>query len=313
MAGTLPSMAIVDPHWPRADLWLAAEHPDPVVAVVGVPSSAASLSPSHADRTPSELRRTLGRFSTYQGEWDVDVAEVSVVDRGDLPVHDLDMNAMPPAVTEMARSLPDVPLTLYVGGDNAITRPLVKATARDEIARIGVLTFDAHHDVRTLDLGPANGTPIRGLIEEDGLPGGNVVQIGIHSFANSLPYRRWCEAQGIGIYTIDVVEAWGIEDVVGTALDTLARTCDRIYVDVDVDVLDRAVAPGCPGSRPGGMRLRDLAKAVRMCGAHPAVTAMDFVEVDPTRDPEGLTLDALATVFLSAVAGYAARPSDRDG
>lgn len=299
-------MAIVDPLWPRADLWLASDCDDPDVAVVGVPSSTASLSPSHADRTPAELRRALARFSTYHGEWDVDITEVTVADRGDLPVHDLDMYAMPPAVAELAGTLPTVPLTLYLGGDNAITRPLVGVTA-DDLQRIGVLTFDAHHDVRTLDLGPANGTPIRGLIEEDGLLGEHVVQVGLHSFANSLPYRRWCETQGITVYTMDTVEAWGIEDVVGTALDALDRDCEVIYVDVDVDVLDRAFAPGCPGARPGGMRVRDLAAGVRMCGAHPKVAAMDFVEVDPTRDHDGLTLDALATVFLAAVAGFAAR------
>ncbi len=301
-------MPIVDPQWPRADLWLATEHEEPEVAVVGVPSSSASLSPSHADQTPAELRRTLARFSTYQGEWDVDLAELPVADRGDLAVHDLDMEAMPPVVEELAAALPSVPLTLYLGGDNAITRPLVKVAAGGNLAGAGVLTFDAHHDVRTLDLGPANGTPVRGLIEGDGLPGGNVVQIGIHSFANSLPYRRWCEEQGITVYTMEVVEAWGIEDVVGTALDALARDCDLVYVDVDLDVLDRAAAPGCPGARPGGMRVRDLAAGVRMCGAHPKVTAMDFVEVDPTRDHDGLTLDALATVFLAAAAGYAERP-----
>ena len=30
----------------------------------------------------------------------------------------------------------------------------------------------------------------------------HVVQIGIHSFANSAPYRRWCDEQGIGIATM---------------------------------------------------------------------------------------------------------------
>ncbi len=303
-------MAIVDPSWPRADLWLAAECEQPELAVVGVPTSSASLSPSDADRTPAELRRTLARFSTYHGEWDIDVGDVKVDDRGDLAVHDLDMHTMPGAVEELASSFPAVPLTLYVGGDNAITRPLVKVVSGGHLDRVGVLTFDAHHDVRTLDFGPTNGTPIRGLVEEDGLPGTNIVQVGIHSFANSLPYRRWCEERGVTVYPMEVVESWGVEDVVGTALDALARECDVVYVDVDVDVLDRAVAPGCPGARPGGMRVRDLATGVKMCGAHPKVAAIDFVEVDPTRDRDGLTLDALATVFLAAVAGFARRRHD---
>ena len=40
----------------------------------------------------------------------------------------------------------------------------------------GLLTLDAHHDVRGFHAGATNGTPVRGLIE-DGLP--YVAQVGI--------------------------------------------------------------------------------------------------------------------------------------
>jgi formiminoglutamase len=299
-------MAIEDPSWPRADRWLARGHPEPEVLVVGVPTSSASLTPSGAAAAPAAVRAALARFSTFQGEWDIDLDPVRIADRGDLAVEHLDMWAMPEAV-EAAVSAERAELALYLGGDNAITRPLVRATAGEDLSRIGLLTFDAHHDVRTLDRGPSNGTHVRGLIEEDALPGAHVTQIGIHSFANSLPYRRWCEDAGITFHTMSDVETWGIDDVVGVAMDGLERRCERIYVDVDLDVLDAAFAPGCPGARPGGMGIRQLALAVRRCGTRPSVAAIDFVEVDPDRDPDGRTVDAFATLLLSAVAGFAER------
>lgn len=298
-------MAITDPHWPRADVWLAQESSDPEILVVGVPSSSASLTPSRADLTPFELRQRLGRFSTLHGEEGIDFAPVPVFDEGNWPVSELDMEHMPEVVERLARDLPEVALVLYLGGDNAITRPLVRALAGD-LGRVGLLTFDAHHDVRTLELGPANGTPIRGLIE-DGLPGVNVVQIGIHSFANSAHYRAYCEEQGITVHTVAEVAARGVDVVVEEALAHLSVRCDTIYVDVDVDVLDRAFAPACPGARPGGMMVRDLAKGVFSAARHPTVRAIDFVEVDAAADHDGITLDVTATLFLAAVAGYAAR------
>jgi formimidoylglutamase len=297
-------MPITDPHWPRADVWLAGDSPEPEILVVGVPSSKASLSPSRADLAPLEMRERLGRFSTFHGEWEIDFGQVRVRDVGNWPVSELGMEEMPEVVRELAEDLPSVPLWLYLGGDNAITRPLVAALG--DLDRVGVVTFDAHHDVRTLDLGPANGTPIRGLIEEEGLPGSNVVQVGIHSFANSAPYRAYCEEAGIRVVTM--AEAEGrVDSVVAEALADLESRCDRIYVDVDIDVLDAAYAPGCPGARPGGMTVRDLAQGVRICASHPKVVAFDFVEVDPERDRDGLTLDAMAHVFCAAVAGYASR------
>ena len=299
-------MPIEDPFWPRADAWLAQDSDTPDIRVVGVPSSKASLSPSRADLTPLEVRDRFSRFSTYHGEWDIDFGEVRVRDEGNWPVSELDMDEMPALVEKLARELPDTDLILYLGGDNAITRPLARIGYED-IERIGVITFDAHHDVRTMDLGPANGTPIRGLIDEDGLPGVNVTQIGIHSFANSVTYRRWCEDKGITVITVDQARTAGLSAVVGQELERLASYCKTIYVDVDVDVLDAAYAPACPGARPGGLTVRELAEAVRTAAAHPSVGAMDFVEVDAGKDQNGLTLDAMTHLVLSAAAGFTER------
>ncbi len=299
-------MPINDPHWPRADVWLAQEHPDPEILVVGVPTSSASLSPSRADLTPLEVRDRFSRFSTFHGEWAVDFGGVRVRDEGNWPVSDLDMHRMPDMVEKLAGGLNRGPLTLYLGGDNAITRPLARSLS-DDRSRIGLITFDAHHDVRTLDLGPTNGTPVRGLIEEDGLPGQNVAQIGIHSFANSAEYRAYCEEQGVTVFTVDDVSQRGVGSVVEDALTVVAVKTDAVHVDIDFDVLDRIFAPGCPGARPGGMSIRDLAEGVRHCARNPKVVSIDLVEVDAEADRDGITLDAMAHLVLSAVAGYAER------
>jgi formimidoylglutamase len=298
-------MPVADPYWPRADAWLAMEASDPDLVVVGVPTSKASLTPSRADLTPLALRDRLSRFSTFHGEWGVDLAGVRVRDMGNWAVSELDMHQMPAEVHDLAHDLPPAELVIYLGGDNAITRPLVTALNHG-LDAVGVITFDAHHDVRSLDSGPTNGTPIRGLIEEDGLPGENVCQVGIHSFSNSRPYREWCEEMGIAIETMAAVEEDGIHQVMERVLARLAH-CETIYVDVDVDVLDRHLAPACPGSRPGGMGIRALAEGVRIAAADPRVRALDFVEVDAEADVGALTLDNTAHLMLSAVAGFATR------
>ncbi len=298
-------MSIVDRFWPTADVWLASEATEPDLLVVGVPSSKASLSPSRADLTPGAVRDRFRRFSTFHGETRTDFSMVKVRDLGNWPVSELDMHAMPGLVESLTRDLPEAHLTLFIGGDNAITRPLARGS-HTELDRLGVITFDAHHDVRSLENRPTNGTPIRGLIEEDGLPGRNVVQIGIHSFANSVTYREFCDDNGISIHTVADVERTGMNQVVTTALGALDH-CDTIYVDVDVDVLDRTFAPGCPGARPGGLTVRQLSAGVLRLASHPKVRSMDFVEVDAEADVDNLTLDTLAHLMLTATAGLATR------
>jgi arginase family enzyme len=299
-------MTLIDPLWPRAGVWLASDATDPEILVVGVPSSRASLVPSRSDLAPLVVRDRLDRFSTFHGEMGIDFGAVPVRDMGNWPVSELDPVAMIDEVTTRAKSLPPARLKIYLGGDNSITRPLV-ASESEDLSTVGLITFDAHHDVRSLDAGPTNGNPVRGLIEEHGLPGSNIVQIGIHSFSNSMAYRAYCQDVGINVVTVDQIEKIGMLPAVDVAMSQLRSTCQRIYVDVDVDVLDRAFAPACAGSRPGGLTVRQLSAGVARCTAHPLVTAMDFVEVDPTADLAHQTTDVLAHLFLTAVAGFAIR------
>jgi len=297
---------IPDPLWLRADAWLASQAAEPDLLVVGVPSSSASLLPSQAWRAPAAMRSALSRFSTFDGETGADLSTVAAADLGDWPVQELDMEAMPAEVERLARALPEAPARIFLGGDNAITRPIVRSMG--DLSVTGVLTLDAHHDGRTTDRGPTSGTPIRGLID-DGLPDRRVIQVGIHSFANSAPYREYCDEHGIEVITMATVDEVGAEWVVTTALDDLARRCDRIHVDVDIDVLDVAFAPGCSGARPGGMTPRQLAAACRAAGAHPSVRSADFVEVDPERDHGGVTVLNMANAFLAFASGLAGRRS----
>lgn len=306
-------MRIEDPHWPTAADWLRTSSASPRLVVAGVPCSAGSLSPSDAWATPPALRASLDRFASFDGESGTDLRTLPVHDAGDLDVADLALEEALPRIQELAGDLPAAPVRGYLGGDNAITRPLARLAAADAPGRLGLLTLDAHHDVRVLDDGPTNGTPVRGLIEEDGVAGRHVVQIGIHSFANSAAYRGWCEDHGITVRTMAEITRRGVEEVVHEALDHLAQDCDRVYVDVDVDVLDRAFAPACPGARPGGMTPRQLAAAARVCGAHPMVAAADFVEVDARADAaDQRTVMAMASAFLAFCAGVAGRRGGDD-
>lgn len=255
---------------------------------------------------PGAFREALGRYSTWDSEDRVDIGGLAVTDLGDWAVEGLDMRGVLDTATRLAGELDSAVIHAFIGGDNAITRPLIRGLASGDLERVGVLTLDAHHDVRSLDNGPTNGTPIRGLID-DGLPGRNVTQIGIHSFANSKAYREFCEAHGVEVVTMAAVDEVGAGWLTWTAIDDLAQRCEWVFVDVDMDVLDVAFAPGCPGARPGGMTPRQLASACRAAGSHPAVRAVDFVEADPVRDPSGLTTMQVASAFLAFCSGLATR------
>ena len=285
-----------DPLWPRASGWLAASDPAARLAVIGVPLSRTSISPSGAHRTPAAVRAALHRFACYHAGLDVDLPPVH--DLGDLDVASYDGER---ALT-IDLSHVEADLVVLLGGDNALTRPALRTLM--PVATAGLLTLDAHHDVRGSSGGWSNGTPVRGLLE-DGLPGPSVVQVGLGELTNSRAYRDFC--LGHGIRLLGTAEARPTGEVVRRELDRLALTCTDLYVDLDVDVVDRAFVPGCPGARPGGLLPADLLAAAVEAGRHPAVRAVDLVEVDATADPTGVTVDLAAMCLLSVAAGFATR------
>lgn len=295
-----------DPLWPRASDWLAGGGgTGPALLVVGVPLSRTSISPSGAHETPGAVRRALRRFATFHAGLGVDLETVRVHDAGDLPVAELAGEEALEAVDAALRALPPHDLAVLVGGDNAVTRPALRSLLAD-LPRAGLLTLDAHHDVRGFHAGPTNGTPVRGLVE-DGLPGAHVTQVGIGDLTNSRAHRRWCDERGVRVVSARDARRGDVGALVRHELDRLAETCDAVYVDLDVDVVDRAFVPGCPGARPGGLLPADLLDAAVEAGRHPRVRAVDVVEVDATRDPSGVTVDLAAMCLLSVAAGLAAR------
>ncbi|HWC35959.1 MAG TPA: arginase family protein [Mycobacteriales bacterium] len=296
-----------DERWPKAADWLAGGPGDREVdlAVIGVPTFSTSISKTGAHATPAAVRRALGRLSTWSAARRLDVAElVNPWDRGDIDDPDDEVEGewrVRKAVETVAAK---ARLLVLIGGDNALTYPAMAGLFAEDLRRAGLVTLDAHHDLRE---GRSNGTPVRDLITA-GLPGENVVQVGIADWANSRSYATEAHARGVTVIGRGEVAERGIADCMREALDTAAVGGGGVYVDLDMDVCDRAVAPACPASLPGGLSASEVMRAAFLAGADPRVRAVDITEVDATRDaPDERTVRLAAMCLLEIAAGLAMR------
>ena len=198
---------------------------------------------------------------------------------------------------------------VFVGGDHSMTRPIVRALhdARPELERVGLIQFDAHIDAQNFDDGgPHNGTPIRGIIEdENGVDGRNVVQIGISGFVNAAYYRRYLvEEQGATIFPTREVARRGIEAVLVDAWDIASRDVDGVYLTFDIDSVELAYAPGTGAAISGGLTPWQAMDALFELGGREQVVGFDLVEVDPTRDPLAITQRLANKLLLTFLAGF---------
>ncbi|MDP3950519.1 agmatinase family protein [Microbacterium sp.] len=295
-----------DPLWPRAGGWPAFEQPADAV-ILGVPTWRTSLSPTGAHRTPSAIREALLRYSpSLIGPPAIDLnAALRIADAGD--IHEPDGDEGIASVIARMRELAPA-FVIALGGDNSLTYPV--ALGADAT---GVITFDAHFDLRD---GVSNGSPVRRLIED--APEGSridparIVQIGIADFANSAHYAQRAADWGIRVITLDEVRRRGIDDVAGEALEVAGSGDGRIHLDIDVDVCDRSVAPGCPASVPGGLAAWELRVLSRAIASDSRVVSADIAEVDATADAEdGRTVRLAALCVLELLAGRANRTRTR--
>lgn len=297
-----PTQLPNDPRWPRAGTWLAEGSQVPVVefGVMGVPTSLLSISPSGAHKTPDAIREALYRYSTFHASSGIDVATLSARDFG---------CSFAPSDTEItttfaAQSASRAHFLTILGGDNSITYAGMRGVFNQGLGQAGIITFDAHHDLRD---GVSNGSPIRQLIEA-GVKGARIVQIGIADFANSADYSARARDFGITVISRTSMRRRPMSDVVAEALEIAGTGNAGIYVDVDVDVCDRSVVPGCPASVPGGLSADELREGVFLVAGDERVRALDITEVDATADtPDQRTVRLAALCVLEAAAGFASR------
>ena len=290
--------------WPNLfDLVVPAESSAPV-ALLGAPLAAGSVTPGQCDLAPGVLRQTLRRIGRYDVETGRELS-TRITDRGDVDIAGLSIEEATGPISEGVRYCTALyKLTLLVGGNNAVTRPAVRGLGLP-LATVGLITLDAHFDMRDTYEGLSNGNPVRALMD-DGLPGANIAQIGLASFANSRKMHEDAKAAGNLTITAGEVRRLGMGLAVDRALEHLGH-CEVLVVDCDIDVIDRSQFPAAPGGRPGGVPVHEFFAGVRRLAAEPRVRLIDLTEWDPPLDPTDLSALTGARWVAECLAGFEMR------
>jgi formiminoglutamase len=279
--------------------------------LLGIPTWRTSLSATHANETPAAVRTALRFYSAFLAPDRSAPAHAGSLD--DLRVADFGDAADPDGAEGEARATHLVSeasarasVVVALGGDNALTVPAALGSWGADIERAGLITVDAHYDLRD---GVSNGSPVRRLVEA-GLDGRRIVQIGIADFANSRAYAERAAEYGITVVHRDELYRRPMADVMAEALEIAGSAGGPIHLDLDVDSCDRSVAPACPAAVPGGISAYELRAAARTAARHPQLRSVDLAEIDATADaPDGRTVRLAALCVLEVLAGLASRPT----
>ncbi len=243
-------------------------------------------------------------------------AHLQVVDYGDIDVIPANLAASHASLQQRTGEIlaaGAVPIVL--GGDHSLSNPVMRALA----AAFGpdgyaVIHFDTHADTGA-ELGGvtdlSHGTPFHRGVVDGFLRGDHIVQIGLRGAWPWPEEFQWMRDHGFRWHTMGEIDERGLRDVVRDAIGYIAPQSPRVYLTVDIDVLDPAYAPGTGTAEPGGLTTRELLWAVRTVAASVDLCAMDIVEVSPPYDHAGITALAAHRVVLETLSGMALRRSGR--
>lgn len=256
------------------------------VTVIGVPTDVNSSHIKGAALAPDMIREALANpSSNLCAENGIDLGDTSEwMDGGDLEVGgDSDGEIIDQGVGRLLESGRRV---VALGGDHAITYPVVRAVARHHPG-LTILHLDAHADLYEEFEGnrESHACPFARIME-DGLAA-RLVQIGIRTLN---PHQRE-QARRFGV---EVHGVRGVPTIADLDLES------PLYLSIDLDAIDPSCAPGVAHPEPGGLTTREVISIIQDL-PHPLVGA-DIVELNPQRDLNNITAMVAAKLLKEVLA-----------
>lgn len=301
--------AAPDPRDPRAPALLvplaAGEPLEGRAVVLGIPYDGGIPSRPGARFGPRAIREALAGFGAFDGERQVP----SAIDLGDVSVPTMNGADAHAAIEEAARRVfASGARPVFLGGDHGITGSIIRglAAARPD-ARLGLVTVDAHLDVREYEdeAHLSSGTPFRRALESGIADGRRTAMIGIRRFANSRYYLEWVAERGVHLATVEDINTHSATRSARAALYRATEGADALYLSVDMDACDAAYAPGVSAPGIGGLSSREMIDIVRAVAADGRLVGADIMETSPPYDQDGRTARLAARLLLEILAARA--------
>lgn len=256
------------------------------VAIVGIPQSMSSGS-RDARNAPRAVRsmHVLGEHDIYSM---VDpLAVLNVVDYGDISVDRMSVHrGMEHAYQQVMEIAETGAVPFIVGGDHSVMYPTVKAVQDIEANEtLTVIHFGANYNAEpTRAHLLSDRDAVYRLITERVVEGRNVIQVGLRGSQATPEAFRWLRQQGVRYHTMAEVERRGWDAVATRIIDEAKSATNRVYISLDVSVVDPSQLRAAGRAAPGGLTIRELAPLLRRLCAETQIAGFEIMDLAPMLD-----------------------------
>ena len=255
------------------------------IAVMGAPTDEGSPFMGGARFAPQSIRQHSLRFGQegyYNFSEDKEYLEYEmkngrIADVGDAPIIPTNAEDSFYNITAMTKKvLEKGAMPVVLGGDHAVSFPVVRAFEEEPLY---VFHFDAHIDYSPFMHGfeYTNGHAFRHINAMANVD--TIYQVGIRSLRNVKENVDDSFRDGNRIVSMEEFRDVGQKNLV----EELPSDA-KVYVSIDIDVLDMSLVPGCVSAEPNGMHYQELEKTLKVIAEHTDVVGFDLCEVNPQLD-----------------------------
>jgi agmatinase len=258
------------------------------VALIGVPYDGGTSYRGGARFGPRHVREQSSIIRPYHPVLDLSPFErLRVADYGDLPVNPLSIEDTYARITAALKPVLDAKtIPICVGGDHSILLPILRAV-HAAYGPVALIQLDAHSDTWDQYWGMkySHGTPVRRAVEEGLLAEPHILQVGLRGQLYDAHDMDFGKEHNIGVVTAEEFHEHGLAPV---REKLKAFQGLKVYLTLDIDVVDPAFAPGTGTPQVGGLSSIQILNLVRVLRGLNFV-GCDLVEVAPQYDSAEIT------------------------
>lgn len=266
------------------------------VGIVGIPFDSGCSFRTGSRFAPSEIRKVSCILREYNIKMqDYPFKNQNIVDFLDLNITPFSIDqAIDDMYVGFTNVLKIANKYIILGGDHTLSYPSLKAI-HSKHGKVCLLHFDAHLDTCDTHFGCkfTHGTPFKRAFDDDllsnkkfhvGLRGGTYSEEDL-SADHNLEFK---------IYPADIFNDTNCENIMREICDT--NGTEKVYVSIDIDVIDPAFAPATGTPEVGGFSSREFLKMLR-CLRGLNIVGADIVEVLPAYDNQAQTTAMIASTI----------------
>lgn len=247
--------------------------------VIGIPFDSTSSFRPGSRFAPLSVRNVSLEMESFDVETGIDFDSLPVYDAGDLG-----FIASPEELVEklskiIREVIKDDKIPIIVGGEHTLTYGSILGLS--EVENVTLVFIDAHLDLRDeypIGASLTHATVLRRCVEKVGC--NRAIVIGARAVSpEEVNYAKECG--------LTVIYSHEVRKNMKRLLNKLNR--EKVYLSIDIDVVDPGLAPGVGNPEPLGLSLKTILKILKNIIFKNKLLGIDIVEVNPLYDKAEIT------------------------